>query len=254
MWNKMVQINNNQNDHLTFDENSPVPIYMQVKQLITTNINNGTWTVNTKIPSESELVKSLGCSRMTVNRALRELTAEGLLVRVQGIGSFVAEEKSHTALFEINNIADEIQARKHKHRAQVLVLESLKADATQAYTMQIREGQTLFHSIIVHFENEIPVQIEERLVNAAIIPDYLQQDFTLLTPNAYLMSIAPMTEGEHTVKAISASAQECKWLKINKNEPCLFIQRRTWSKNNIISSARLIYPGSRYQLEGKFTS
>ncbi|RKG31220.1 histidine utilization repressor [Acinetobacter tianfuensis] len=250
----MVAIDNHQNSYLTFDEKSPIPIYMQVKQLIMHNINNGTWTVNTKIPSESELVKLLGCSRMTVNRALRELTAEGILVRVQGIGSFVAEEKRHTALFEINNIADEIQARKHKHHAQILILESLKADSTQAYTMQIREGEKLFHSIIVHFENEIPVQIEERLVNAAIIPEYLQQDFTKLTPNAYLMSIAPMTEGEHTVKAILASPQECKWLKITKNEPCLFIQRRTWSNNNIISSARLIYPGSRYQLEGKFTS
>ena len=39
LWNKMVQINKNQNDHLAFDENSPTPIYMQVKQLITTNIN-----------------------------------------------------------------------------------------------------------------------------------------------------------------------------------------------------------------------
>ncbi|MDM1758568.1 MULTISPECIES: histidine utilization repressor [unclassified Acinetobacter] len=250
----MTQIQNNPNNDMTFDENGPIPIYMQVKLLINNNINNGTWTVNTKIPSESELVKLLGCSRMTVNRALRELTAEGILVRVQGVGSFVAEEKRHTALFEINNIADEIQARNHKHRAQVFVLEAIKADPTQAYTMQIREGQSIFHSIIVHYENEIPVQIEERFVNAAIIPDYLQQDFTLVTPNAYLMSIAPMTEGEHTVKAIVASAQECKWLKITKNEPCLFIQRRTWSKNNVISSARLIYPGSRYQLEGKFTS
>lgn len=247
-------IQNNKKADLIFNENAPIPIYMQVKNLINNNISNGTWTVNTKIPSESELVKLLGCSRMTVNRALRELTAEGILVRVQGIGSFVAEEKRHTALFEINNIADEIKARKHKHRAQILVLESIKADFNQAQTMQIREGEILFHSIIVHFENEIPVQIEERLVNAAIIPDYLEQDFTELTPNAYLMSLAPMTEGEHTVKAILASAQECKWLKITKTEPCLFIQRRTWAKNNVISSARLIYPGSRYQLEGKFTS
>ncbi|TCM61182.1 GntR family histidine utilization transcriptional repressor [Acinetobacter calcoaceticus] len=250
----MSNLKNNAKDSLSFDENSPTPIYMQVKSLITNKITDGTWTVNTKIPSESELVKMLGCSRMTINRALRELTAEGILVRVQGIGSFVAEEKRHTALFEINNIADEIQARNHEHKAQVMVLEAIQADANQALVMQIREGQSLFHSIIVHFENDIPVQIEERLVNAAVIPDYLKQDFSTLTPNAYLMSIAPMTEGEHTVKAILASVQECKWLKITKTEPCLFIQRRTWSKTNVISSARLIYPGSRYQLEGKFAS
>ena len=62
-----------------------------------------------------------------------------------------------------------------------------------------------------------------------------------------------VTEGEHVVTAILASAQECKWLKINKTEPCLLIRRRTWSNKQLISSARLIYPGSRYYLEGKFT-
>ena len=119
--------------------------------------------------------------------------------------------------------------------------------------MQMREGQKLFHSIIVHYENDVPVQIEDRLVDPVLIPDYLAQDFTAITPNAYLMSKAPVTEGEHVVTAILASAQECKWLKINKTEPCLLIRRRTWSNKQLISSARLIYPGSRYYLEGKFT-
>lgn len=238
---------------LSIEENSPTPIYLRVKQLITTKINKNIWTANHKIPSESELVKQLGCSRMTVNRALRELTAEGVLVRVQGVGSFVAEGQGQTSLFQIHNIADEITARNHQHRAEVLILESLKADSIQSLQMQVQEGQPLFHSIIVHYENDIPVQVEDRLVNSFLVPDYLKQDFTQVTPNAYLMANAPITEGEHIVKAILASAQESKWLKINKTEPCLFIQRRTWSNKNLISSARLIYPGSRYHLEGKFT-
>lgn len=238
---------------LSIEDNSPIPIYLRVKHLIVNNINKNIWTANQKIPSESELVKQLGCSRMTVNRALRELTAEGVLVRVQGVGSFVAKEQGQTSLFQIHNIADEITARKHQHRAEVLLLESVQADSLQSLQMQVQERQPLFHSIIVHYENDIPVQVEDRLVNSFLVPDYLKQDFTQITPNAYLMANAPITEGEHIVKAILASAQESKWLKIDKTEPCLFIQRRTWSNKNLISSARLIYPGSRYHLEGKFT-
>ncbi len=234
-------------------QDSPVPLYLRVKHMISQRIYDGTWPVNKKIPSESELVNLLGCSRMTVNRALRELTTEGLLVRIQGVGSFVAEGQGRTALFQVNNIAEEILARNHKHHAQVLVLEKIQANAEQSVLMQIREGQTLFHSIIVHFENDVPVQIEDRLVDPVIIPDYLDQDFQNITPNAYLMSKAPVTEGEHVVTAILATAQECKWLKINKTEPCLLIRRRTWSNKQLVSSARLIYPGSRYFLEGKFT-
>lgn len=238
---------------LSLAQDSPVPLYLRVKHMISQRIYDGTWPVNKKIPSESELVNLLGCSRMTVNRALRELTTEGLLVRIQGVGSFVAEGQGRTALFQVNNIAEEILARNHKHHAQVLVLEKIQANAEQSVLMQIRGGQTLFHSIIVHFENDVPVQIEDRLVDPVIIPDYLDQDFQNITPNAYLMSKAPVTEGEHVVTAILATAQECKWLKINKTEPCLLIRRRTWSNKQLVSSARLIYPGSRYFLEGKFT-
>lgn len=238
---------------LSLAQDSPVPLYLRVKHMISQRIYDGTWPVNKKIPSESELVNLLGCSRMTVNRALRELTTEGLLVRIQGVGSFVAEGQGRTALFQVNNIAEEILARNHKHHAQVLVLEKIQANAEQSVLMQIREGQTLFHSIIVHFENDVPVQIEDRLVDPVIIPNYLDQDFQNITPNAYLMSKAPVTEGEHVVTAILATAQECKWLKINKTEPCLLIRRRTWSSKQLVSSARLIYPGSRYFLEGKFT-
>ena len=64
---------------------------------------------------EAELVAQFGFSRMTINRALRELTDEGLLVRLQGVGTFVAEPKGQSALFEIRSIADEIAARNHQH-------------------------------------------------------------------------------------------------------------------------------------------
>ena len=149
-------------------------------------------------------------------------------------------------------IADEILARNHSHRAEVIKLDKIKADVQQALFMQTKEGEPLFHSIIIHYENEVPVQIEDRLVNAALIPDYLKQDFSKITPNAYLMAQAPVTEGEHIVEAVLANTQECKWLKITKQEPCLLIRRRTWSNKHLISSARLTYPGSRYYLEGKF--
>ena len=72
----------------------PAPLYARVKQMIVQQIESGTWPPHHRVPSESELVAELGFSRMTINRALRELTAEGLLVRMQGVGTFVAEPKT----------------------------------------------------------------------------------------------------------------------------------------------------------------
>jgi GntR family histidine utilization transcriptional repressor len=233
---------------------APAPLYTRVKHTITLQIQNGNWPPHHKIPSESELVAELGVSRMTVHRALRELTADGVLVRMQGVGTFVAEPKGQAALFEVHSIADEIASRGHHHRAAIQVMAAETANPEQAALLNVREGQTVFHSILVHYENDVPVQIEDRYVNAAIAQDYLNQDFTQLTPHAYLSQVAPLSEGEHVVEAILASAQECAWLGIDAGEPCLLMRRRTWSNRQTVTSARLIYPGSRYRLEGRFGS
>lgn len=230
----------------------PAPLYAQVKQMIIGQIEKGSWQPHHRVPSESELVSQLGFSRMTINRALRELTAEGLLVRMQGVGTFVAEPKSRSALFEVNNIADEIAARGHQHSCQVITLIEEAAGSERALALDIREGQRVYHSLIVHYENAVPVQIEDRYVNAQIAPDYLNQDFTVQTPYAYLSQVAPLTEGEHIVEAILADPQECSLLQIERGEPCLLIRRRTWSGRSPVTSARLIHPGSRHRLEGRF--
>ena len=79
----------------------PAPLYAQVKQMIAQQIRSGAWPANYRVPSEAELVEELGFSRMTINRALRELTSEGLLVRMQGVGTFVAQPKARSALFAV---------------------------------------------------------------------------------------------------------------------------------------------------------
>nr|NYU04912.1 histidine utilization repressor [Pseudomonas sp. SbOxS1] len=238
----------------SFSLESPSPLYARVKQIIMQKIRSGAWLPNSKVPSESELLNLLGVSRMTINRALRELTIEGSLVRMQGVGTFVAEPKGHAALFEIHNIAEEIEARGHEHRCEVIVLEEMPERARASMPFPLEGVKRLFHSVVVHHENGVPVQIEERFVNAEVAPAYLQQDFTKVTPYAYLIQLAPLTEGEHVVESIHAKSAECKLLQIKRYEPCLLIRRRTWAAKGQVGCARLVYPGSRYRLEGKFGS
>ena len=127
------------------------------------------------------------------------------------------------------------------------------AGSERALALDLREGQAVFHSIILHYENDTPVQIEDRYVNPQMAPLYLQQDFSQATPYAYLSKAAPLTEGEHVVEAILADPAECKLLQIETGEPCLLIRRRTWSGRTPVTAARLIHPGSRHRLEGRFS-
>ncbi|GAA2384509.1 histidine utilization repressor [Gordonia cholesterolivorans] len=238
-----------------FDEpgGESLPAYERVKRLVSAQIRSGRWSEGDQLPSENQFVNALGLSRMTINRALRELTGEGLIVRMMGVGTFVAGTKAPSPLFEVKNIADEIQQRGHRHRTEVVLVREEKATTASAPLSDAVGVATVFHSVLVHFEDETPIQVEDRFVNPAEAPDYLAQDFTELTPNDYLSRVAPLVRGEHVVEAVLASPEECRLLQIERSEPCLLIRRRTWSEHGLVSVARLIHPGSRNRLEGSFT-
>jgi GntR family histidine utilization transcriptional repressor len=222
--------------------------YLQVKHFILERIAGGTLRAGERVPSENELTRTLTISRMTANRALRELAADGVVVRVAGVGTFVAEQRVHTHPLEVRNIADEIRARGHEHRAKVHTLESLSATRELAERCGVKPGATLDHSLLTHFEDGVPLQVEERYVNPQVAPGYLRNDFSRTTPHEFLVRVAPLQRAEHTVRALLPERRIRRLLKLESGEPCLLILRRTFSQGRIASVADLYHPGSRYEL------
>jgi len=237
---------------MTITLDRPNPLYLRVKHYIKEKIDGGVWEAKARIPSENELITTLGVSKMTVNRALRELADEGLLVRVVGVGSFVAEEKIQVHPLEVRNIAEEIAERNHVHRSQVEHLGSEKASSKLASDLGLEPGAQVYHSIILHLENEMPIQLEDRYVNPEVAPDYVNCDFTKTTPAEYLLANAPLQEVEHIVEAQMPNASIARLLNLTPNEPCLIVSRRTWANGKVASGARLYHPGSTYRLGGRF--
>jgi len=227
------------------------PLYLQVKNHILTNIDSGKWATSARVPSENDIVKEFGVSRMTANRALRELQDEGVLVRIAGVGSFVANRQPHTHPLEIHNIADEIRERGHVHRAELIALERVRAVGTLAQDFSVLPRTELFFSAIVHYENDVPILLEDRHVLPKIGPDYLKVDFGKMTPYDYLMKVAPLQEAEHLLRAEMPDERTRKLLTMKRREPCLLMIRRTWTAGLIASVARLYYPGSRYEMSGR---
>jgi GntR family histidine utilization transcriptional repressor len=228
------------------------PLYLQVKRHILDNIGSGKWGASARVPSENDIVKSFGVSRMTANRALRELSDEGILVRVAGVGSFVAEPHAHAHPLEIRGIAEEIRRRGHVHRAEIVSLERIRASAELAGDFGIAPRSDLYCSVMVHFENGRPLQLEDRYVLPKLAPDYLKVDFTQTTPHDYLIKVAPLQEAEHQLRAVMPDERTRKLLTMKRDEPCLLMIRRTWAAGQIASVARLYYPGSRYEMSGRF--
>ena len=230
-----------------------IPKFAQIKQFIVDKIRSGAWQENQRVPSENELSTQFKVSRMTARRALSELTEAGILTRSQGLGTFVASFKSQSSLLEIKNIADEVKERNGNYNCNVLILESINAIAPIAIALGVEVDSVVYRSVIVHNENNSPLQLEERFVNPALARGYLQQNFSDLTPHEYLSGVAPLTQARHTVEAIMPNNEMCQWLNLYNEEPCLQVIRRTWSTNGIVSFARLVSPGSKYRLGGHLT-
>jgi GntR family histidine utilization transcriptional repressor len=106
----------------------------------------------------------------------------------------------------------------------------------------------VFHSILVHREDGVPIQLEDRFVNPRWVPHYLDSDFSRQTPNEVLVASCPISDVEHVVEAVLVDAQTAAWLDIDPAAPCLSMIRRTWSDEHLVSYARLIHPGDRYKL------
>ncbi|MHC1481349.1 histidine utilization repressor [Frateuria aurantia] len=228
------------------------PAYQNIKDFILARIHAGVWAEGDLVPSENELSREFKVARMTVNRALRELTAEQVLERVQGLGTYVARPKYESTLVAIRSISDEIEARGHRHRAEVLEVGEVVAGVELAAEMQLAAGDTVFRSWVRHTENDEPVQLEERWVNPEVVPEYLRQDFAAMTPNQYLMRVAPLQGVEYRIEALPAPPRIRGLLTMREAEPCLVLHRRTWSQGKVASVVNLWHPGGRYRFTGNF--
>lgn len=226
--------------------------YLQVKNHIIDGIRSGRWSDGERVSSENELVQTCDVSRMTARRAIKELTSEGILYSKQGQGTFVASAKLRSSVMTLKNIANEINERNHIHSCSILSLEEQHNEEVASRLGWVI-SQPCYFSRIVHFENNIAIQLEERFVNPKLAPDYLKQDFQQLTPNEYLSAVCPVSEADHQVEAVIPSTEQKQWLDMSDNEPCLKLTRTTWSDNEVASFALLYHPGDRYQLGSHIT-
>jgi len=228
-----------------------LPQYQRIKAHVLAQVQAGHWKEGDVIPAEERLATQFDVSRMTVNRAIRELTSEGVLNRRQGAGTYVAQHKYQATLVQIQSIADEVRARGHHYSSALHLLETRPATKPLAQNFALRARQRLFHSIIVHFDNDVPIQVEDRWTNPAVAPDYMTQDFSITTPNEYLTQVAPLQGVTYSIEALRAPAFIARMLDVAPDAPCLVLHRKTFSFDQVASVATMWYPGSRYQFEGR---
>ncbi|WP_323761097.1 histidine utilization repressor [Maricaulis sp.] len=240
----------NWRDQLQLDGEGPV--YDQIRQAILARIRSGSWPPGYRLPSEADLCDHFGTARMTVSRALRALTEDGLVIRKRRAGSFVAQPAAPAALLKIIDMASAIPARGQSYDYECLSSGTIPASKETARLMRLRPGARVQHVRCLHSADAKPVELEERWINLALLPDVAQTDFTQEGPGSWLLRKTPWTEAEHTVSAINADRALAACLGVDLGAACLVLERRTFQGDDVVTLARLTHPGDRHVMSERF--
>ncbi|MFI8555079.1 MULTISPECIES: UTRA domain-containing protein [Psychrobacter] len=246
-----------------------IPAYQRIKNAILDNIHSGKWQAGNAISTEMALAEEFGVSRMTVNRALKELSEERVLERRQGSGTFVAQQQFNHTFVEVRNIAQDLKSANRDYEAQVVSKRAITADMLDNELRRkfgINEGSVpvntnaqtdasdeavLYEVKIIHFADGQPIQFEERWVDAKKVPKFIDQDFSVVNTSDYLIAKSPLESGSYTIRALAAPDEIAEFLQIAPQSPTLVLRRQTYSAGQVVTFVKMWHAGDRYQFSGE---
>jgi GntR family histidine utilization transcriptional repressor len=229
---------------LKLDLKPGVPLYQIVINLVSELIETGFWRENDRLPSESLLVKELGVSKMTVGRALRQLAADGWVTAYRGRGTFVSSRRTRLWKCALLDVRKEIIGRGNRHEAVVPFHGPVAASGEISDVLQKPMGFSVFHSLVVHKEDGIPVQLEQLNIHPDFAEHFLDINLGQTSLIEYLASLRRVAIITQSIEATSAARWEWRLLELDENEPCLKVRTLVLSTGRPIALVTILYPGS----------
>ncbi|WBU61256.1 UTRA domain-containing protein [Paracoccus albus] len=218
-------------------------------------IVDGEWPPGHQLTKETELAESYGVSRMTMNKALTQLTAEGFLIRRKRSGTFVAQSRAQSAVMEIGDIEREVTAQGLEYRWRLLSAVMRVPTKTVRNMLDMPpelDGRGFMLVEGLHFAQGVPFCHELRIIDPDIVPASIGQDFAAIVPGQWLLRSMPWTAASHRVRAVNARGADAQKLSIPSGRACLEVLRKTRMDHDWVTHVRLLYPGEAHQLIAEF--
>ena len=231
----------------------PAALYQRIRNDIEASIMSGDWPPGHRVPFEHELMESYACSRMTVNKVISALAEAGLVVRRRRAGSFVARPRAPSAVLQIPDLRAEVEKRGERYGFRLLECMRRAASAPDRTRLGVAARTPVLALRCLHEAAGRPFAVEDRVINLRAVPDALQQDFSTVPPNTWLVGHVPWTEAEHRITACNADKSVAAELQIEPGAACLVIDRTTWRGGEPITAVRMIHPAELYDLIARFT-
>lgn len=203
-------------------------------------------------PSERELVQRFGVARMTVRQAMDALVGEGLLERIPGRGTFVAEPR--TAPGRMLSYTEEMSRRGMLAESQTLVARREKAGPGLARALRLTEGDPVIHWKRLRRADGVPMCIEDSFLSEILLPGFLQSGMPTSLYDALAARGLRPTWAEDSVTADLATEEEALHLDTAPHSAVMRVSRRALADDRPVMVSRSVYRSDRYTLWVQFSS
>ncbi|WP_371169305.1 UTRA domain-containing protein [Aliiroseovarius sp. 2305UL8-7] len=216
--------------------------YQDIKAEVMNRIRQNIWPPGAIVPGEIDLAKEFGCARATVNRAMRELVAEGVLERKRKAGTRVKSSPTRRAEFAIPLIREEIAELGAAYRYVLVDRNVEPAPVWLRAKLDVPTGADMLHIRCMHFADSQPYQYEDRWINLAAVPHARDEPFEEMGPNEWLIRQVPYTDGQLRFSAIEATDEVAEYLDMPKGRSVFMVERTTWLEGQSVTFARMHFP------------
>lgn len=230
---------------------SKIPFYHQLYEILRHKIVRGEWRPGDVLPTENDLLEKYQVSRSTVRQALDALVGEGLIYRQRGRGTFVAHPTVEQTLTRIISFTDDMRQRGMEPSTEVLSSGLIAAPEDIAKHLDVEPGEELTYLERLRLADHEPMSVEvsylvHRYCPGVLDDDYSQNPLRHALEEKYSIRL---TSAKQTIRAINASRKRAKQLGIQANGALLYIERVSYSAENIpVEFIRFYHRGDRYIL------
>ncbi|ETA50578.1 GntR family transcriptional regulator [Ponticoccus alexandrii] len=225
--------------------------YRDVKAEILRRIRTDIWPPGKLLPGEVDIATEMGCARATVNRAMRELSDEGVIDRRRKAGTRVNTAPTRQVKFQIPVVRREIEATGAEYRYALASQDIVPAPDWLRARLALKPDTRLLHLECMHYSNGQPFQFEDRWINLSTVPSAEEVDWSVEMPNEWLIRTLPFTDAELRFSATSADEKLSRFLLVPPAAPIFTIERSTWLDLDAVTTARLFF-GSGYQMVARY--
>ncbi|WP_120502433.1 GntR family transcriptional regulator [Roseovarius sp. EL26] len=215
--------------------------FRDIRDELRRRIIENEWPPGALIPNEMELCAEFSCARATVNRAMRELAEEGLVVRRRKAGTRVRDVPRKQATFEVPVVRKEIEARGERYRFALINRTTCPAPAWLCARLGLPAEAAVLHLTCLHSADDHPYQYEDRWINLAALPQAEQADFSTIGPNEWLLATVPYTDAQISFGAANADEDLAHHLGCSFGDALFTAERMTSFQGQPITYVRMLH-------------